>query len=238
VLALDEVQYLLPVHAEGRVGCAVVELLVGEAVSRQGIATDDVLGVLPLDEHVRFADGIGLVVEFLAKEFDDGRGVDAAGHCLAYRQDAAGAGGGVVHRAHNARLGQGLVIPCKQAVHDELNHLTRGEVFPGGFVGRFRKLADELFEDQTHGLVGRHIGVQVHIGEFLHQLEQQVFVFKFSHALSKLEALEYVTGVLREVPHIGDEVLTHMLLVVEQTRQREGADVVESLGRLALEAVV
>ena len=73
-LVLDVLLLLLPLHAEGRIGEHVVErpfLAVGvavEAVLGEGVAEDDVVGVLALDEHVGPADGPGLVVPVLAEE--------------------------------------------------------------------------------------------------------------------------------------------------------------------------
>ena len=54
--------HLLPFHAKGRVGEHVVEVALGVAVLGQGVAGQDVADVLALDEHVRLADGITLVV--------------------------------------------------------------------------------------------------------------------------------------------------------------------------------
>jgi hypothetical protein len=76
---------LLPVHAKGRVGEHVVELLAGEAVFRQRIAPHDVLRVLALDEHVRLADGVGLVIQLLAEHAGERRDLcssSATGHQL------------------------------------------------------------------------------------------------------------------------------------------------------------
>jgi len=62
-LVLDIPLLLLPFHAEGRIGEHVVEgpfLAVRgavEAILGEGVAEDDGVGILALDEHVRLADG-------------------------------------------------------------------------------------------------------------------------------------------------------------------------------------
>ena len=65
VLVADLLLDLLPLHAEGRIGEAVVEGLAGVAVVGQGVAEHDVRHVLPLDQHVGLADRVGLRVELL-----------------------------------------------------------------------------------------------------------------------------------------------------------------------------
>jgi hypothetical protein len=66
------------------------------------------------------------------------------------RQHAAGAGGGVVHGAHHAGLGQGLVVLDEQQVDHQADHLARGEVLAGGLVGELGELADQLLEHGAH----------------------------------------------------------------------------------------
>ncbi len=233
VLGLDHLGDLLPLHAEGRVRQHVVELLAGEGVVGERVAEVDMLGVLPLDEHVRLADGVGLVVELLAEERQLAGGVHLGQGIGGYRQHPAGAGGGVVQRTHRARLGERLVVAGEENVDHEADDLARGEVLPGGLVGGFREAPDELLEDQSHRFVGDLVRVQVHCGELLHQHEQQVLLVEFAHPLEELEALEDIAGVGREVAEVGDQVLADMLLVGEQARQGEAADVVEGLLALA-----
>jgi 5S rRNA maturation endonuclease (ribonuclease M5) len=61
---------LLPLHTERRIGKHVVEYLMRVAVVRERVTRLDVRYILPLDEHVGFADGVGLVVQFLAGHCD------------------------------------------------------------------------------------------------------------------------------------------------------------------------
>jgi hypothetical protein len=50
-------------------------------------------------------------------------------------------------------------------------------VLPGGFVGGFRELANQLLEHQAHLDVGDGVWVQVDLGELLgHQVQQFVLV--------------------------------------------------------------
>jgi hypothetical protein len=81
---LDVLLLLLPFHAEGWISQHVVEGapfppgLAVEAVLREGVAEDDVVGVFALDEHVGLADRPGLVVPVLAEEMRIGVGVEVA----------------------------------------------------------------------------------------------------------------------------------------------------------------
>ena len=103
----------LPLHAIGRVGGLVREPLAGVHVFRQGVAVFDVGRVLPPDEHVGLADGVGLVLQLLAKEFERGAVVELAQVLFGHAQDAAGARRGVVHGAHHAGYRQRLVVAAE-----------------------------------------------------------------------------------------------------------------------------
>ncbi len=105
VLVPDSLLYLLPFHAEGRVGKHVVEPALRVAVVAQGVAGNDVGDILALDEHVRLADGVGLVVEFLPVQGEPGLRVVLQQIFARHREHAAGAGGGVVEGAHDGIAG-------------------------------------------------------------------------------------------------------------------------------------
>src|SRR5690606_22396939 len=70
----DVLLLLFPLHAEGRIGEHIVEgalLALGvavEAVLGEGVAEDDVVGVLAFDEHVGLADRPGFVVPVLPEQ--------------------------------------------------------------------------------------------------------------------------------------------------------------------------
>ncbi len=93
---------LLPLHAEGRIGEQVVEGLACVAVLAEGVAADDVGGVLALEHHVGAADGVGLVVELLAEHLQAGVGVERAQVVLGDGQHAARPAGRVEERPDDA----------------------------------------------------------------------------------------------------------------------------------------
>ena len=107
--------------------------------------------ILPLDQHVGLADGVGLVVQLLPEHGQP----RLAGSCSARcspgdRQHAAGARRGVVDGAHHAGLGQHVVVLDEQQVDHQADDLARREVLTGRLVGEFGELADQLLEDQAH----------------------------------------------------------------------------------------
>jgi hypothetical protein len=150
VLVADGLLDLLPLHAEGRVGEHVVEQLAQQAVVAERVAEHDVADVLAADQHVGLADGVRLGVQLLAEQRQPGLGVQLVQVLARHRQHAAGAGGRVVHGAHHARLGQGVVVLDEQQVHHQPDHLARGEVLTGRLVGELGELADQLLEHQAH----------------------------------------------------------------------------------------
>jgi hypothetical protein len=67
-----------------------------EAVLGEGVAQHDVVGVLALDEHVRFADRPGLVVPVLAEQVRIRVGVEVSDVALRDREHAARTAGRIV----------------------------------------------------------------------------------------------------------------------------------------------
>ena len=120
-------------------------------------AADDVLGVFAfaLEEHVGFADGVGLGVDLLAVEagldgFAAGGGELAKG-LLGDGEHAAGAAGAVVEQ-----VGAGLDF-FRDGLEHEAGHEFDGvagcPVFTGLLVVILVEAADQLLEDGAHGVV-------------------------------------------------------------------------------------
>jgi hypothetical protein len=107
---------------------------------------NDAADVLAFDQHVGFADGIRFCVEFLAIHDQPGVRVETAEMFFSHRQHAAGSCGGIIQGSHDAGFGQGFIVFDEQQVDHQPDDFTRREVFPGGFVGQFRELADQFFK--------------------------------------------------------------------------------------------
>ena len=133
---------LLPLDAEGGIGEHVVELLAGQPIVRQRVAEDDVGDVLPLDQHVGLADGVGLRVQLLAIHDEPSIRVQPGQMLAADGQHAAGACRRIVQRPHHAGLGQGVVVFDEEQVDHEPNDFARREVLACRFVRQFSELAD------------------------------------------------------------------------------------------------
>lgn len=144
-----------------------------EAVGGECVAEDDVGDVLPLDEHVGFADGVGLGIQLLPVHDETGVGIEAGEVLAGYGQHAAGSGCGVVDGTHHAGLGQGFVVLDEEEVHHEPDDLSRREVLTGGLVRQLRELPDQLLEHGAHLGVADRLGVQVDVRELLRdEIEQ------------------------------------------------------------------
>ena len=180
-LVLDVALLLLPLHAEGRIGEHVVEgpfLAVGgavEAVLGEGVAEDDVVGVLALDEHVGLADGPGFVVPVLTEELGLGIGIEVADVFLGDGQHAARAAGGVVDGFDDVAAGE-VLLRREQEIDHELDHLARGEVFPGFLVRLFRADPNEFLEDVAHLDVVHALRREIDGGELLDDEVEQVLL--------------------------------------------------------------
>jgi hypothetical protein len=227
VLVLYGLLDLLPLHAEGRVGEHVVEALAGVAVVGEAVAAGDVARVLGLEQHVRLADGEGLV-ELLAEQLQVGLRVALGQVVLGHREHAAGPAGRVVQGLDDARGGQGVAVLPEQQLDHELDDLAGGEVLAGGLVGLLGEAPDQVLEDPAHLVVGHHAGVQVHLGEALHHQVEDVGLVQARHLLGELEALdEDLPHVVAEGAQVGVEVLGDVVRVVQQAAEVEAGGVVE-----------
>ena len=157
------------------------------------------------------------------------RGQVLAGH----RQHAAGARRRVVDRAHDAGLGQRVVVFDEQQVDHQPDDFARGEVLPGRLVGEFGELADQLLEHRAHLGVADDVGVQVDVGELLGHQVQQPGLGEPVDLGVEVEALEDVAHGGRERLHVGAQVLADVVLVAHQLLHVERRRVVEELAGLA-----
>ena len=174
------------------------ELAVRVAVGGQRVAEDDVADILPLDKHVRLADCVGFRVEFLPEHREPRLRVHRGQVLFRDRQHTARSGRRIVDRAHDAGLGQNLVILDEDQIDHEADDLARGEVLSRRLVGEFRELADQLFENEAHLGVVDDIGVEIDVGEFLGDQIEQVGLGEPVDLDREFEALEDVADVGRE----------------------------------------
>lgn len=187
------------------------------AVVGQGVAGDDVGHVLALDEHVCLADGVGLVVEFLAEQGQAGGGVVLQQVFAGHGEHAARACCGVVDGAHHGiARGEDVAVFDEQQVDHEADDFARGEVFPGGFVGDFRELADQFFKDQAHLGVVHPVGVQVDVGEFFGDEVEQAGLGQALDLGVEVEALEDVARGGGKALDVGVEVFADVVLVAQE----------------------
>ncbi|MNR02343.1 hypothetical protein D3C85_1181890 [compost metagenome] len=101
-------------------------------------------------------------------------------------------------------------------VHD----VARGKMLPGGFVGAFRKFADQLFEDDAHTEVADALGAQVDRREALHHLVQQVGAGQLLDEVLEVEVLEDLAAVGAEGLHITHQVFAGLGIGQGAQRQR------------------
>ena len=189
---------LLPLHAEGRVGQHVFEQLAVQAILAERVAKNDVADVLAADQHVGLADRLRLGVQFLTEQREPGFGIQLEQILTGHAEHAAGAGSRVIQGAHHAGFDQRIAVFDRQQIHHQANHLTRGEVLAGRFVGEFRELADQFFEHQAHLQVVDFIRVQPEAGKLLGDQVQEFGLVQPLHRGREIEMLEDQTHIRRK----------------------------------------
>ena len=167
-----------------------------QAIRREGVTKDNVGDVLPLDQHVRLADGVGLGVQLLPMHDKAGFWVDFSEVLLGNAQHATCTSGGIIETTYDAGFGESLIILDEEEVHHEADDFTRGEVFPGSLVGKFGKLADQLLEHSTHLSIADDLRVKVDVLELLGDEVEQAGFFQLVDL-----GVEFKT--LKNVPHVG-----------------------------------
>ena len=222
--------FVFPFAAERRVGQHIVKGLARELVVGEGVAQLDVVGILPLDEHVRLADGEGLVIDLLPAQEQARRAVATVDVLLGHGEHAARAAGRVIDGRSGARAGQSGVVVGEQQVDHQLDDLARGVVLPGVLVVRFGKAADEFFKNVAHLQIGDAGGVQIGLagGEFLeHHVEHVLLGHGGEVRPKRFKALQDLAHVGGKGVTVGPEVRLQIIGGVQQSREGEGAAVVE-----------
>jgi len=144
-------------------------------------------------------------------------------------QHAAGAGGGIVDGAHHAGFCEGVVVLDEEEIHHEPDGVARGEVLPGGLIGKLGELADQLLEDCAHLRIADDLRMEVDVGELFGDEVEQAGLGELLDLGVELEALEDVAHGGRERLQIGAEVFADVILVAHELFQVERRGVVEKL---------
>ena len=191
-LLADLLLDFLPLDAERRIGEHVVEVFAVQAIRRERVPEDDVGDVLPLDEHVRLADGVGLGVQLLPVHDEARLGVVLREMLARDAEHAARAGCRVVEMAEHTGLAEGLVIFGEDEVDHEADDFARGEVLSGRLVRELGELADEFLECRAHLRVAHAVGMQVDVRELLRDEVEEVRLGEPIDLGVEVEALEDV----------------------------------------------
>ena len=201
----------------------------GVTVVTQGVAEYDILDVLSFDQHVDFADRIGLGVEFLPEQHQASGWVQCSDILFAQAQHAAGASRGIVQAAHDTGDGQDVVVKDKEQGHHEPDHVALGVVFAGCLIGEFGKAANQVFEDQPHLVVVDDAWVQINRRELLHNLVEQVGAVQLFDLHLEIVALEDIAGVLAKATDIADQICLDIGWVCQQPGEVQFGTVGEAL---------
>lgn len=184
-IGFDGSLFGLPIDTEGGVCTHELELGGSELVIGESVAEFDMTGVLAFEEHVGFADGIGLLLDFLTEVNDSGGVYAMAGEdFFGDGEDAASAAGGVVEEEVGVNRD---VDGVDKGVSEELDDVAWGVKLAGGFVDGIRELADEFFKDDAHVGVGDVFRGEVDAEESLEDVLQEAGVGEALEDARKVE---------------------------------------------------
>ncbi len=193
----------------------------------------DRVGVFAGYQHVRFADGVGLRVEFLTQQPDIGVQIDLLAKVfLANRQHAAGAAAGIEDAADDPLSARLLAVFGEQQGDEQPHDIARGVVFSAGLVGHFRESAQQLLEDLSHGVVVHPIRVQIHLGELVAEDEQPIVPVQSIDKLIEVEVFDDVSDILAEAVEVVVEIEADVVGIGFQSGEVVSGGIVESGIRL------
>ena len=164
------------------------------AAEQSAFPGGDVGWVVALEYQVGLANRERLIVQFLAEHLQAGGGVQLPQITIGHREHATGAGGGVVEGAHDTRLAEQVVVLQEQQIHHQADHLARGEILAGGFVGLLGEAADQLLVDGAHHQIGDRFGMKIDLREALQHPVEQIGPFEADDMFLELELLEGLAG--------------------------------------------
>ena len=155
-ILLDVLLLAAPAFAVGRIGKHEIEGFSAERVRAEGTAVFDVFGVITLNYHVTFTNGISLVVDLLAIEvhgFVTRHALVLVQYeVLRLGQHPATATGWVINRDNGRQvIAHGIE---HQSCH-QFDHFTGRKVLPGFLVVFFVKLPDQFLEYVAHTEIGQ-----------------------------------------------------------------------------------
>ncbi len=100
-------------------------------------------------------------------------------------------------------------------------------MFPGCFIGKLGKFADEFLEHRAHLVVADNFGMQVNVGEFLGDQIQQAGLGELVNLGVELETFKNIAHGGRERLEIRAQVFADVILVAHELFQVERRGVVK-----------
>lgn len=192
---------------------------------------------LTFDQHVSFADGVGLGVNFLTVEECSDLLIALRGNrherFFRHGKHAAGAAGAVIQQ-----IGAGFKRSLdrqENEVRHQPNGIARRPVLACLLVVVLVELANQLLKNRAHRVVvdARRRQVNFGIKELVDQRAERVGLGECGELVAELEVLQYVLDVGREAVEIVLEIGEQLLLTAArfQIAQGEARGVVEGLPR-------
>ena len=223
----------LPTDAERGIGYHVVEPVPLKPVVGEAGAEVDVVWVFAGNQHIGFADGVGLRIEFLTDQSNIGVRIDPIAEVvLANGQHAAGATARVEDAANHALSARLLAVFGEQQGDQQPHHIPRRVVFPAGLVGHFGESAEQFLKDLAHGVVVYLIRVQIDLGELVAEDEQPIVFVQSIDELTEVEVFDDVPHIFAEAVEVVVEVEADVVGIGFQTGEVVLGGVVEARLRL------
>ncbi len=190
-----------------------------------------------LHHQVRLRNRPRLVVELLAEDVDDRGRVELLDVVQRRHEHPAGTGRRVIDRADRLGvLGQFLGgLARDEQVDHEADDLARGVVLTSGLVAHLRELPQQLLEDVAHRLVAYLRRSQVEVGEVRDDGIQDPGAVESLEFGVEVVGLHHGIRLGGELADVGAQVVGEGLVVVEQCREGQGRQVVETVPRRLLQ---
>jgi hypothetical protein len=214
-----------PGRAKGGIGYDNTHGLIREAVFYHGILKTDVPGILPLDQHIGKADGIGLWVYFMPEKPCVNIGIETVEKIVRGGEHTAGSTDHIQHGSDLA-LGQKVVAALgKDDVHHEPNHFTRRVVIASLGVGG--KAADKVLKHIAHHMAVHGLGIKIKFAEFFYHPVEAVVLVHLLNFFFEFEIVDDFLNVDGKAFDVAFKIRGDIFAVRKEFRKRKAAGVIK-----------
>ncbi len=207
---------LFPFHAKGRIGQHIVKSVCGKTIVFKGAAIVDG-GILSLDQHIRAAYCIGLLVPVLPIHVGLGIAVQLFDIGFSSGEHTSGSASGIEYGLHYVAFGE-VCFRTEQQINHQFDHFPGSEMLSGFLIGLLRADANQFFKYQPHLHIVHSLGAQIElvIHKFFDYQIEQIGILQAGDLFGKRKVFYNFLYIGREIIDVGLQIDSDVICVIQQ----------------------